>query len=81
MRMKISELENKNKREYEWNKKTQFFEKIIKIDKHSSYSNRERKKWENKQVTNIRAETGNNAMESVDSDKDNKGILWKTLCQ
>ena len=28
--------------------KTQFFEKIIKIDKHSTYSNRERKKWENK---------------------------------
>ena len=29
-------------------KKTQLFEKIIKIDKHSSYSNQERKKWENK---------------------------------
>ena len=43
MRVKISELENKNKREYEWNKKTQFFEKIIKINKHSSYSNREEK--------------------------------------
>ena len=37
-RLKTKTRENTNE-----TKKTQFFEKIIKIDKHSSYSNREKK--------------------------------------